>query len=122
MAPKTFTVQTKIPTSVVEGLITTAFEGGSNYWYTNLKADDADKLDDVEYWHIELPMMEGRYVTFKDIDDDEHRLDIDAIQRGLGVMAAKYPRHMNDALNENDDGDTADVFLQCAVFGEVVYG
>jgi hypothetical protein len=119
---KTFTVQTKIPTSVVEGLITTAFEGGSNYWYTNLKADDADKLDDVEYWHIELPMMEGRYVTFKDIDDDEHRLDLAAIKKGLAIMAAKYPRHMNDAIVENDDGDTADVFLQCCIYGNVVYG
>ena len=41
---------------------------------------------------------------------------------GLAIMAEKYPRHFADLLNENDDADTHDVFMQCVVLGEVVYG
>lgn len=118
----TFTVTTQIAASVVEGLVTTALEGGSNYWYSSLVPDNADDLDGLDYWHIELPLMEGRYVTFQDLEGDKHRLDLAAIQRGLSAMALLYPRHMNDALNQEDDGDTADIFLQCCVFGKAVYG
>jgi hypothetical protein len=37
-------------------------------------------------------------------------------------MAADYPRHFADLVNENDDADTGDAFVQCCVFGEVIYG
>ena len=50
------------------------------------------------------------------------RLDLNAIKKGLQIMAEKYPRHMGDFLNENDDADTGDVFLQCCLFGEAIYG
>lgn len=49
-------------------------------------------------------------------------LDRAACERGLAVMAAKYPQHFCDLLTENDDATTADVFVQCALFGEIVYG
>lgn len=120
--PKTFPVTTQIAASVVEGLVTTAFEGGSNYWYSSLAPDNADDLEGIGYWHIELPLMPGRYVTFEDLEGDEHKLDLAAIQRGLSAMAMRHPRDMADALNQEDDGDTADVFLQCCVFGKVIYG
>ena len=31
-------------------------------------------------------------------------------------------RHLLDAINEEDDGDTADVILQCVFYGEVIFG
>lgn len=37
-------------------------------------------------------------------------------------MQEKYPQHWADIINESDDANTADVFLQCVVFGEVIYG
>lgn len=46
----------------------------------------------------------------------------ESIEKGLQVMADKYPRHFNDIITENDDAETADVFVQCAVLGEVVFG
>jgi hypothetical protein len=44
------------------------------------------------------------------------------VTKGLEIMATKYARHFADLVSENDDADTHDVFLQCALFGEVVYG
>ena len=44
------------------------------------------------------------------------------IKRGLTVMAKKERKHFVDFLNEDYDETTADVFLQCCLFGEVIYG
>ena len=44
------------------------------------------------------------------------------LQQGLQRMARKYPRHFADFMAENDDAITGDVFLQCVVLGEVIYG
>lgn len=49
-------------------------------------------------------------------------LDLAAIRRGLAIMAKLEPKHFADFLNEQYDATTADVFVQCCVFGEVVYG
>jgi hypothetical protein len=37
-------------------------------------------------------------------------------------MRDQYPRHYADLVEENDDAITGDVFLQLAVFGELIYG
>jgi hypothetical protein len=36
-------------------------------------------------------------------------------------LATKYPRHFADLVNENTDAITADVLLQCCLFGELIY-
>ena len=45
-----------------------------------------------------------------------------AVLTGLTIMAEKYPKHWADFLEEDGDNDTADVFIQCCVLGDVVYG
>ena len=37
-------------------------------------------------------------------------------------MAEKYPRHFTDMIQEQDDATTADVFFQCVVLQDVIYG
>jgi hypothetical protein len=49
-------------------------------------------------------------------------LDLKAIKRGALVMAKKYPREWFNLVNDNFDATTGDVFLQCCVFGETLYG
>ena len=41
---------------------------------------------------------------------------------GLTLMATKHGRHFGAFMSENEDGITADVFLQCVALGDVVYG
>ena len=53
---------------------------------------------------------------------DGRRLDLESIADGLNVMATHYPRHFADFLNEAADDLTADVFLQCCLFGELICG
>ena len=51
-----------------------------------------------------------------------YTLDRAGIEKGLLIMKSVYPRHFGDAIAENDDATTGDVFLQCCLFGEVVFG
>lgn len=52
----------------------------------------------------------------------KHHITIVEVQKGLELMRDEYPRHWADLVEENDDLITGDVFLQLAVFGEVIYG
>jgi len=52
---------------------------------------------------------------------DVFRLDLKSIRRGLEDLATKYPRHFADLVNENTDAITANVLLQCCLFGELIY-
>jgi hypothetical protein len=138
----TFKVTTPVEFSEdrIASLIISAFEGGSNYWYL-IDFDKSVKPSDESLWtfpeddclndgktvvrHVQWPMSEGGrlFITNKFEDEGEEGfLDRESIQRGLQVMAEKYPKHFADFIAENDDGNTGDVFLQCAVLGQLVYG
>lgn len=73
---------------------------------------------------VDYPLNEGGFLN---IVTSEHgprvfRLDLNAIARGLDALAQHYPRHFADLINENGDALTADVLLQCCLFGKLVYG
>ncbi len=112
----------------IEDLLCGAFEGGSNYWYFiekfNYPEGQNKKSLGIEFAHIELPFKGGSLTitTPEEEDGKEYILDEQACIRGLNTMAEKYPRHYADWLAENDDAITADVYLQCCLFGELVYG
>jgi hypothetical protein len=122
----------------IRGLLCSAFEGGSNYWYANLDYSLADiTLDQcrpggqyaVEGWEhpfYVVPFLPGCALTLTDSENSDptkvFRLDRESLERGVKVMAEKYPHHLAEVLRENADADTGDVFLQCCLFGELVYG
>lgn len=139
-------IETEISDEQIRGLLCTAFEGGANYWYTDLTYDLPKGISFEEfreggarqpkghYWHWcqLIPLVEGCALVLRDkIDDDfdeedestaVHRITREDIEKGMKLFAKKYPSHFSDFLNENDDAITGDVFLQCVVFGEVLYG
>jgi hypothetical protein len=114
----------------ISNLLCSAFEGGSNYWYVINEFVEPKALTfrtdkDQVYRHLDYPLNEGGAVIVGDMEDTDAEaktLDLKAIQKGLKIMAEKYPRHMSDFVNDNDDAITGDVFLQCCLFGEVIYG
>lgn len=112
----------------VGDLLCSAFEGGSNYWYTILEHYQAPHVGKKElcYAHMVLaPTGLGHTViTTNECDarDELHVLNRAACLQGLVLMQKEYPKAWLDFLNEDDDADTADVFLQLCLFGEVIYG
>jgi len=119
-----------VPISRVQDMLCCAFEGGSNYWYTIEKFHEPREFPNQFdkpfnggkpeiFRHIDFPTNPGGYLIVSDAQDpasDEPRkekLDLEACERGLQVMAEKYPRHFSNMMTENDDAETGDVFLQC---------
>jgi len=79
----------------------------------------------------------GGEIRFDEIVDERSGettpriLDLAAIQKGLVIMAVgKFVnrvwgcgcKHFSDFVNEDDDSITHDVFVQCCVLGDIVYG
>ncbi|TRZ80178.1 hypothetical protein D4R86_04795 [bacterium] len=109
----------------IKDLLCCAFEGGSNYWYHIQTAINPDKIE-CEFRHLDLPMSENGYLIIKDIEDDDdypelYKLNRQSIEKGLQIMADKYPEHFHNFDIDNADAETGDVFLQCCLFGEIVF-
>lgn len=130
-------IETTIPDERISGLLCCAFEGGSNYWYmiedyefpegvSRSDFQEGGRFTNPEcYWHPSqiIPLHAGCTVIIGDtVQEGNHRLDRKAVEKGLQVMASSHPRHYADFVAENDDAETGDVFLQCCIFGDVIYG
>lgn len=135
----TVNIYTAVPLSRIADLLCSALEGGSNYWYVVERFIEPPKLEflyfadsaecDVQVFrHIDYPLNLGGGIVITTLEGDEFdgktewQLNLASIKQGLQVMAARYARNFADFVNEDDDAITGDVFLQCCLFGEVVYG
>lgn len=129
---KLFKIQTEstVTTQRVSDLLCCAFEGGSNYWYVINRFIKPEKFDfrtdiDEIFRHLDYPLNVGGALIIGDKEDDEAEekvLNLISIQKGLETMARLHQSHMRDFLDDNEDAITGDVFLQCCLFGEVIYG
>lgn len=102
-------------------VLTTAVEGGINYWAS---------VDEYEW---DVPLGEA-YVVVRDMEDDTtHRVDLDVIAKGIGIeVAGKWDpgsyfaqfviANRTNGKDGDFDASVADVILQAGIFGKVVYG
>ena len=97
-----------------------------NSWLGTPESNDFDLNPDgsLTYPHYSAPLSGGytEFIHTYNGDDTVHRMDLEAIKRGLQIMADKYPHIMRDFLNDNSDAVTGDVFIQCCCLGKAVYG
>jgi hypothetical protein len=135
---ETIPVTHNISKERIADVLCSAFEGGSNYWYRiekEVTPEEGKRFktfpdlgDGTSY--LDLPLSEGGALIVSDFNGvnegetpKKRTLNLSSIQRGLKVMAEKYPRHFGHFLDEERaDSITGDVFLQCCLFGEIVYG
>jgi hypothetical protein len=129
-------ISVKVPITKqrISDLLCSAFGGGSNYWYMIDEFIKPPKLEwqaDPErvYWHLDYPLNEGGALVISDKEDDEpvkgkktYHLDLKSITKGVQTFTDKYPYQFSGFLADNDDAITGDCFLQCCLFGEVIYG
>jgi hypothetical protein len=116
-----------IPYNRIGDLLCTAIEGGIGYWCT---INDCIKPETISfcwdenytYKYIDYPLNGGSIILLDNETEDSYELYRGRIHQGLQIMATDYPKHYADFLNENEDAATGDVFIQCCVFGEVIYG
>jgi hypothetical protein len=118
----------KIDNQKIKDLIITAIEVGSNYWAC-FKLPEGWK---EKYGSIEEIPFKGGDIEVYDCKTVELLgvLNLATVQTGLQLMADRKDvtgktvpaRHFKNFGTDNEDVETADVFLQLAVLGEIVYG
>lgn len=118
----------------IADLVCCAIEGGSNYWCKGiyLVTPNQDTLSD-SIWYCSPELWDGDF-TISILEDTEqeddngdliykdHIVNQESFQKAFDLMAEKYPWHLANFMNENEDAETGDVFLQLATFGDIVYG
>jgi hypothetical protein len=121
-------VSIHVPNSRIADMLVGAFEGGSNYWLESCQCEKSANTKFIGgedyYSPIYADCLYGEVICFTDEEDGNRifKLNSDVLENGLRIMAEIAPKHFGDMISENDDATTADVFLQCCLFGEVIYG
>lgn len=127
-----------VPDQTVYDELCNAHDHASSYWCieAQLVAPPEAQLAifDKEsglYAFADYPMSDGGAVLLRadnhrppkgNKDGRYWRLDKPAILRGLATMAVKYGKHFGDMMSRNGDATTSDVFVQCCLFDEIVFG
>jgi hypothetical protein len=131
------TLSISIPLKRIYDLIVSANESGSGYWARVIRekvpavADVSwmDDPEDLKTWPHHGAALCGGSVTYGVLDDstgkvgrERYTLNAKTIAKGLQIMSTKYGQHFGNFMSKNDDAETADVFLQCCLLGEVQFG
>lgn len=102
-------------------LLTLAIEcGGSNLWAS---------IDVGEYQAGWANYLTARFTARREPDVEggsmigqSYQLSREKLVAGLAAMAREHRRHFCNILLDAADATTGDVLVQCALFGDVVYG
>jgi hypothetical protein len=124
-------IEYEVTQDMIENVIVSALEGGSNYWYFIDVADFEDDLPPKGNLALTERISEAVYKNpaFKmpvyDVEDEDDVLGYLSqknLRRGLELCAKDYPEVFQlFTQNEIDAGD-ADVIFQLTVMGEVTFG
>ena len=105
-------------------LLCSAFEGGSNYWYQieDYVYPAGFSASDFEFPYVELPFKGGKVKITADGGKKIYILDRKALDKGWIVFRDECARHYADVMCDSADAITGDVFLQCCLFGKIIFG
>lgn len=120
------TTTVEIKDDILAGLLVSAIEsGGIRYWCESVEfvGVEGTQVDD-EFWKdfpcYLAPFQAGALLV--NCDGKQHRCDRAAFENALRLMPTVASRAWSDVVNEDYDATTADIFVQLACFGEVIYG
>jgi len=124
----TVEVELSFEIEAIDQLLTTAFEGGSNYWYhtkaTNIPKPPGFTRNEEIYYTFLDKIYQGSSMEIYDIETEDFlgTLSMDNIRRGVKLLAEEHPLHFSAWTSGDWDAETADVFFQLVVMGELVFG
>lgn len=118
-------VDVEVYDSLIADQIACAFEGGINYWCVAAEVSlpcgrrvsttyivenpGLVELLTIRLWHDEDPDVPPAVIV------------ADNLRSAIIKMRDEYPSDLGDMMAEDGDADTADLFMQLAAFGEIVY-
>lgn len=133
-APIAVTAEILVPMERIVNCLIGAFEGGSTYWLRQIEYVEGSangeyenpRYSDEHYWNdggrANLSYDNPEESEDEDGDQVTKEIGTSELTAGLSIMAVKHPRHFGDLIAENDDAITHDVFIQCVLMGDTVYG
>lgn len=104
-------LRVQITTQLLWDLMTTAVEGGVNYWGSVRDTARDDDLNVLKFSIVDREDEEGKAYT------------VDAVKmlHGLQALLIDYPWRSR-IVDEDYDAEDADCVVQMALFGELRYG
>ena len=119
---------TEIFEQAMPDLLTTALEGGSNYWYhipgRSVKTVEKYQQEDEPFVNGVLAALnDNQAIAIHDSETNEALglLTKDAGLRAFRKMATEYPDQYVAIITETYDAADADLWLQLTVMGEIVF-
>lgn len=68
-------------------------------------------------------LLHDGFLVIEDIEEEEeHKISLKDIIKGFKIVMLNYPQQYADIMEENGDYYDYDAVIQCAVFGDIVYG
>ena len=113
-----------IPDERIRDLLCAGLEGGIGYWGTITEYHNPDNIE-CEFKHLDLPMSAHGYIRIsenEDPDDKGRLLHKQTIEDGLKAMSERFQNHFDTFMAENEDAETGDVFIQCCLYDDVIFG
>ena len=119
----------EISDELIEHILCTAFEGGITYWAKNVSCEDREDMLKVKGWkheYLTKTKKKDAVMYIHDMyDGEKHPITKKSIIKALEQMCKpenKCTKALARILDETYDADDADIAVQMACFGEVVYG
>ena len=118
-----------ITDELIEDLLCTAFEGGITYWAENISCKDNEDMKKVGGWkhkYLTKTKKKDAVMYIHETETGEkHPITkksiIDALQK-MDNPKYKHRKALKRILDETYDACDADIVVQTACFGEVVFG
>ena len=122
-------IRKEISDEMIEYLLCSAFEGGITYWANNVSCEDNKDMKRVGGWkheYLTKTKKKDAVMYIHDIESEEKypitkKSIIDALQK-MDTPEYKYTKALDRILNGQWDAYDADIVVQTACFGEVIYG
>jgi len=112
----------------LEDLFVTAIEQSTGYWCEfSLTKELTEKYADENKSTAEMlwtALLAGETLNFSDVEDpmEKWELTLEKVKEGCEKLFLEEPAHYANVLTENCDAETADVWFQYCLLGELVFG
>lgn len=116
----TITSREKITQEMIDDILCSAFEGGISYWASHVFPENNVWPDGVTF--VSECLSRGVNVCIKDLEEDDiYLLTLPMFVDGLS-KAVEFRECTLESFCENHDAFDADLVVQFALFGRIIYG